>query len=717
MVVPGNFSVSAIMNSNLKDLPDNDRALVEAVQRGEVWPPNPRRPTAEDLAKAAFLATLPVIRATTIQALCLGLWNGSLPPQGIRIIGVRIDGELDLSFATVPMPLSLLHCHIAERLTFIQASFPFLILSGSRLVQGLVGDGLRISGDLLCRDGFTAKGAVSLLGAQIGGDVSLRGAKLETTDSPALSADGARITGNLSCSDKFTAKGAVHLLSAQIGGNVEFQGAKLENAGTPHALIADRARITGNLSCSDKFTAKGEVRLLGAQIGGNLSFQGAKLEAAGSPALSADQARITGSLFCRNGFTVQGEVRLLGAHIDGDVCFNGAALENAGTVSLKADRARIGGILFCCDGFTAQGEVRLRGAQIDGDASFDDASLENAGADALSADRARIRGSLFCRGRFTVKGNINFYLTRIDHLFAWCPEKWSGRLSLFHAHAGQWRDNWDGERWGCEGTPEIDLRDFDFGGFETSAPKVDATSRVAWIRASLAGGFAPGPYETLARILRAKGDEDGAKDVALEKHRDRTRHRLKSEMPPSRWALHRIGWAYLRIGMVGRILDWTIGYGYRPRRGFGWLALFWVLGWGLFTFAGPTMDGGAGIIKPAIPIAYVDGLSRCPPGRSLADGTCAVPMDRAAKLTDHAIDYGLPIEYPPFSAFWYSLDTLIPLVDLGQGTAWSPSPIGGWRDDWKGWAVLTYLYIHIIAGWLLTSLTIVALTGIIKKSE
>jgi len=619
MVVPGNFSVSAIMNSNLKDLPDNDRALVEAVQRGEVWPPNPRRPTAEDLAKAAFLATLPVIRATTIQALCLGLWNGSLPPQGIRIIGVRIDGELDLSFATVPMPLSLLHCHIAERLTFIQASFPFLILSGSRLVQGLVGDGLRISGDLLCRDGFTAKGAVSLLGAQIGGDVSLRGAKLETTDSPALSADGARITGNLSCSDKFTAKGAVHLLSAQIGGNVEFQGAKLENAGTPHALIADRARI--------------------------------------------------------------------------------------------------GGILFCCDGFTAQGEVRLRGAQIDGDASFDDASLENAGADALSADRARIRGSLFCRGRFTVKGNINFYLTRIDHLFAWCPEKWSGRLSLFHAHAGQWRDNWDGERWGCEGTPEIDLRDFDFGGFETSAPKVDATSRVAWIRASLAGGFAPGPYETLARILRAKGDEDGAKDVALEKHRDRTRHRLKSEMPPSRWALHRIGWAYLRIGMVGRILDWTIGYGYRPRRGFGWLALFWVLGWGLFTFAGPTMDGGAGIIKPAIPIAYVDGLSRCPPGRSLADGTCAVPMDRAAKLTDHAIDYGLPIEYPPFSAFWYSLDTLIPLVDLGQGTAWSPSPIGGWRDDWKGWAVLTYLYIHIIAGWLLTSLTIVALTGIIKKSE
>jgi hypothetical protein len=117
-------------------------------------------------------------------------------------------------------------------------------------------------------------------------------------------------------------------------------------------------------------------------------------------------------------------------------------------------------------------------------------------------------------------------------------------------------------------------------------------------------------------------------------------------------------------------------------------------------------------------MAYVSPLVRCPPGQSADDGTCKTkPINPTAQQTSHAIDYKLPIEYPPFSPFWYSLDTLLPLVDLGQGTAWSPSPINGVRDDFPGWFVLAYLYIHIIAGWVLTSLTVVALTGIIKKDE
>ncbi len=72
----------------------------------------------------------------------------------------------------------------------------------------------------------------------------------------------------------------------------------------------------------------------------------------------------------------------------------------------------------------------------------------------------------------------------------------------------------------------------------------------------------------------------------------------------------------------------------------------------------------------------------------------------------------------PFNAFWCSLDTLIPLIDLGQESAWSPSPVEArFRDDPHGWLVQGYLYVHILAGWLLTTLTVVAMTGLIKKED
>lgn len=177
--------------------------------------------------------------------------------------------------------------------------------------------------------------------------------------------------------------------------------------------------------------------------------------------------------------------------------------------------------------------------------------------------------------------------------------------------------------------------------------------------------------------------------------------------------------------MTGLVLDLTTGYGYRPWRGLRWLLRFFALGWLVFWFAGPVTYGGAGIMKPAIPIAYVQSLTRCQPGEfakeeapSLSkDRACNAPIAATAPLTSHAIDYALPLEYPPFRAFWYSLDTLIPLVDLGQGMAWSPSPIDGPENDFWGWAVLVYLYFHIIAGWVLASLTVVAMTGIFKKSD
>lgn len=545
-------------------LPDNltatEKAVVEAVSAGREWENPNGIPKPKDLADEDFVAKMPEVRAGVIRALCLGArLNDAKPdPAGIMVSGACIIGELNLSYATVDVPLILYACHFADEADFMQAKLAVLTLSGSRLEKG---------------------------------------------------------------------------------------------------LRADRAKIVGNLFCHDGFHADAEIRLPGAEIGGVVSFIGAGLNNSGKFTLNADRIKITGNLFCREGFHADGEIRLLGAEIGGDVSFIGARLNNPGKL-------------------------------------------------ALNAASVKIAGGLFCRGNVKIIGNADFTAASIGSIFDWKPAQWTGRLRLAHAHAGQWADNWRGDGWRnddtpVEGVPKLDIDAFAYDALADDDTDKDAASRIAWVRKSQAGRkFVPGPYETLGKALRAAGDEDGANEVAFAKRADRAKARK-----------HKLGH---RIGDF--LLGAVVGYGYKPWRGAGWLIGLLVTGFCIFSLAGPMAERGTGVIKPAVPIVFDNNLARCEADLWHPDQACATFIDKIEPLETHRIYYLLPIEYTPFSPFWYALDTLIPLVDLGQETAWSPSPIDQSviKDPW-GWAVLIYLYLHIIMGWVLTTLTVVALTGVIKK--
>ena len=72
-----------------------------------------------------------------------------------------------------------------------------------------------------------------------------------------------------------------------------------------------------------------------------------------------------------------------------------------------------------------------------------------------------------------------------------------------------------------------------------------------------------------------------------------------------------------------------------------------------------------------------------------------------------------PTGNPPatlFDPMAYSVDVFLPIVDLHQEKAWEPN-----TASTAGIAVQYYLYFHILAGWLFTTLLVAAVTGLVRR--
>jgi hypothetical protein len=107
------------------------------------------------------------------------------------------------------------------------------------------------------------------------------------------------------------------------------------------------------------------------------------------------------------------------------------------------------------------------------------------------------------------------------------------------------------------------------------------------------------------------------------------------------------------------MLDVLVGYGYRTWVAGIWLVGFWLVGWAVF--------------------------------------------DRAH--AHHELVLAKPgTLHPGFEGAVYALDILLPVVDLQQQNVWIPT--GGVK--WWAWGA-------ILAGWVLTTAVVAALTGLLKR--
>jgi hypothetical protein len=682
-------------------------AIGELLDCGGAGPP--------DLATMQLWGEERTVSAAALWDLLAGV-QWPVHAKGVRLRGARISGVLDLEGATLRCPLSLDSCYLDadDPVCLDHATASRVALTGCQLA-GLTANSLTARQVDLSRSTLRT-GPLSLMCASITDNLICSGAQLNGTDSDlnALVAGGMKVGASVYLDqyldDRFTAAGAIWLARAEIGGDLACSGAQLGSNSDGIGLLAEGVRVGGQVFLREGFATDGAVRLLGADITGDLSCRAALLGSDhNGNALAADRMRVGGEVHLYRGFTAGGAVVLNGADITGDLSFSGAQLtgtDHDGN-ALAADGMKAHHDVLLDNGpaddgaagppFTAAGAVRLARADIAGQLRCSGAQLTGTDRDgnALAADGMRVGSAVLLDEGFTSAGTVSLNFVRADQVvlspakvaganeitfsftaieaqiaceLQWAPDgQFSGRVNLEDTHVGELEDTWTraGEQahgyWPPGG--RLRLTGFTYGGLGEASVK----QRLQWIRSQYEGdepaAFAAQPYEQLADMYRQAGQDTEAREVAIARRRDlRTYGNLNWYRRSGNW-----------------FLDQTIRYGYQTWRAAAGLAAVFV------AFLVLSVIGQHQHV--IVPLGDVKGLD---------------PVPTATRCTS---------DYPCFYPFGYTVDTVIPIINVHQADHWGPDAHApaGWLWVFSAWGATA-------AGWALATLLVAGYTGLVRQN-
>ncbi|MCP4568941.1 MAG: hypothetical protein GY841_15305 [FCB group bacterium] len=649
-----------------------DIKLFRAVAKGEGAYYSAGNEKEDDPANAENWGEERTLKADRIEWLCIDSDAKNLVThKGLWVIGACIKESLELMFAHIIYPLCFEKCAFTAGLNILQSEIQGLSLQGTH-VRNLNAHGIKIVGHVFLRSGFLSRGEVGLIGALIEGGLDCSGSQFNNKGGVTIGGDGMTVKGAVSLGDGFRSVGEVRLSGATIGGNLECDGGQFNNKGMT-AIIGENIIIKGNVFLRDGFCATGEVNLCGATIGGILSCECGSFENESGQALNCKGATINGSVKLKDAFNAKGEVSLANTKVGGDIECDNGTFENKSGPAFSLDGVEVKGEVSLKDGFNANGEVCLVAAKIKESLDCRDSVFINDEGNAIDADGLTIGGDLHLRDDFSATGHINLIGSRIGGYFILTPNKSLGEseIDLSSARVNTLCDNID--RWSDEGYLKLNGLEYEKIAEDSSK---QAGERVGWLRLQPDDQFRPQPYEQLAKVLMKSGHEGEAIQVLIAKNEDPVK-------------LDNMSW-YMRLWhwLLGKL----IGYGYQPRKTLAYILFIISMGCILFS-----VGYQAKVISPSQKSAYeiVNGVK-----------------------TDT-----ISAEYPVFNAMLYSIDSFVPLVDLYQGKYWLPN--ANRANDFRiphvatipvsGGLLRYYLWFHIGCGWLLTSLFVAGLTGLVRK--
>jgi hypothetical protein len=614
-----------------------------------------------------------------------------------------------------------------------------LDVSGAR-ITGLDASEMILRGDLSMEEG-TAE--INLGAAQVEGNISLKGV------GGAVHAGDLTLKGTLEV-EKANLKD-LNITEARVEGNMELSKVNLEGAIQAERLVlGGDLRLTEVLGLSElglnfkgaqvggKFEAKNiegsRIAAWGMQIGKSLIWENIK---AGTVDLKGTRvgeesaiASLTGDEWESDEMIVVGKASIKGVRILGGVSWKRGKvsgrleISNIGTDALSLQGTRVDeglemkevqvGRAVDLEGFQGGGNLLIKGcilggprsykpglslkrAEIAGEVRIKDSSiLSGLDAEKLHAHSLYVEKTFLTRGIWKElldepKPTLQVMVVRHEGLSledAQLEERAyfrdvtiMGPVSLRYAQMQtleivvEQKPEEEGKVAGIGLSPLagwVDLHGISVSRWVFSGSAIvdeDGKTRLrlfsAWLRRQLPH-YSVHPYESLAKALKAEADENAALRILIQKEDDVG---LAQNLPL---------WKRFWRGL----LRYTVGHGYRPERALVWILAFIALGAFLFD-----LGYREGVMAPA--------------------STDVLVQEKYQKYRE------IPKDYPTFSAWAYSIDAFIPFLDLVLEHYWIPNADAGWA----GVLLRIYLWIHISVGWLLSTLFLTGVTGIIRRLE
>lgn len=607
------------------------------------------------------------------------LWKRSGQQPVIRVEDALITGNLNLRAADLPYLLEFIRCRFENTPDFRQTNLAGLVLAdcrvpginarnltvtndtvfvrctmiggyidladaqlGGSLVlndselrfprrRAMFADRLSVAGALLGLR-LTVSGELRIPGIKVGGNLNLSGSTLRNRGRIAINANGVQIGGSVRGDidprgiNPFSVAGLFYMPSATIKGDLRLRDAVLE-PGIPATrrgesahddpvatLITDRGEIRGDIQLDQGFYSGGTIRMVSTRIGGDLRMSGATIDLSWSRSARAAVTRprravhFDGSVISGNldasGLTAHGQLRFADAQVRGSFQLNQATLVGPRTDVLQANRIQVGSNMDCRESdvsgslqfqgarFAANLDLRatrlvkpawhrhrrtykpavdLRAARIGRDLICAEGSREFIAEGEVQMRRAVIErhaNFIGCRiGEDSASNAINAFGLVAQELTLVPAEPPCGRVDLQQANCELLSDN--SALWTATGG--IDVEDFVYDNLLQPIDPTDpepVRQRLRWLRETSDGEYQPGPYDQLAKVFRANGNEEHAVTVLVEKQR----RRYQAIARASPVGLRPLVWLWSQLQSA------TVSYGYRPSRALFWLLLVGVLG-------------------------------------------------------------------------------------------------------------------------------------------
>ena len=687
-------------------------------------------------------------------------------PLDLRTCRVPVPVSFESCAFTDPVTVRGVQLHelviIGDPAASRPAVLPGLVASGARIERNLILSGMVIDGDVVTRDGSSHPAALWLTDADIGGSLIAAGTRILPRTGRAVHAERMRVAGNIRLVDGFEATGELRMLAMRLGGSFDVMGARLAPA-DGRALDLAEATIGGSMfllpapGTGRRCRIGGRIEMSHATIRGALVIRAADLTApppggggrsynvesdTDRAFLLAPRLTVHGTVRVEGETVVRGGILLPGAQLDGGMKLNGA-LWNPGDTALDLNQAVLGGVLDA-SGVSFEGTVRLGSAHINGQLRLENATFTKPRRQrCVSAVNLTVAGDVQLRGVAALGGALAFRGASVSGVFnaenAFVSNPGGPTVSLHMAQVtgnvrlyagfrsigrvvltravigGRLRADGATLTWKDAGTPSLrgtaidakaavlggvnlgwrvtsgavnftgasssylaDRPDQDWpadsylGGFAYERFEAyawpdeaveDAEARIAWLARMTR--YDPRAWEHLAAVLRAAGDVDGA-DAVLVAQRRRAR------------MLH-TG----RRRLLDVLHDVTVRYGFRPQR-----ALYLLVALIAAVTAGLSLPGVQAQMRATDQnaLVFTPAGARPLPDEHLPPGECGNGKVRC------------------LSPFFYAVDTVVPLIDLHQRSAWYPVV------ERNGVLLEWLLNLCTILGWIASTVFAVSFT-------